>query len=178
MTYKPKRQTIIFFITLLVISTTILLSCEKEKIAKQKNVPELHHSVCPENSPPPPPIENTLFSSEKLKVVKKDNISTITLNLISDKVVDYQGFHQQIFRIETEGRKRKMYFALPTKYNMYWNDLKFISEKNNDSIILGFWKGKDYIKLYKIYSHKYDKENFGGGEIIIQATGSSTYTAI
>jgi hypothetical protein len=180
MAYKNTKHNLsaILYIIVLLLSETMLISCEEKNQTKLENKIDLHLSICPENAPAPPPIENTVLSSEKLNVANENGIATISINLIADKLVDYQGSHQQIFRIEVKGTDRKMLFALPTKYNTSWNNLAFNSEKKDDSITLGLWIEKKYIELYKIHAYKYQNKNFGSGEIIIHSIGSSTYTTI
>ena len=89
----------------------------------------------------------------------------LTVKLIADKNVDIEGLNQQIFKIDTKNkfRNQEFYFALPTKYNEYWNELKIY--KNKTVLNIGFENESNIYYLYNISLHKLEESNKGLIEI-------------
>lgn len=147
----------------------LLYSCQKEE--KQKKIKESEVHSCAKELQPPPPIENRILSSAKLEINEEKRKYFVTVNLVADKLVDFNGKDQQLYKIETtnKNRTRKLYFALPIDYNKYWNELKIFPDKENKILEIGF-KEKEISKtLYKLYEYKYDNEDFGNGLIEIKS---------
>lgn len=175
-----KRQLLnrLFIITILFLSL-LNESCKNvdeqkksEKSTKQTIVSKDHACICVKEGQPPPPFENTILSSAKLEINEENRKYFVTVNLIADKLVDFKGKDQQLYKIETtnKNRTRKLYFALPIDYNKYWNELKIFPDKENKILEIGF-KEKGISKtFYKIYGYKYENEDFGDGHIEIKSS--------
>ncbi|SHJ21414.1 hypothetical protein [Flavobacterium terrae] len=152
-----------------VLSILSLYSCHKEE--KQLEIKESEVHACAKNLQPPPPIENKILSSAKIEINEEKRKYFVTVNLAADKLVDYNGKDQQLYKIETtnKNRTRKLYFALPIDYNKYWNEIKIFPDKENKVLEIGF-KEKEITKtLYKLYAYKYYNEDFGDGHIVIKS---------
>jgi hypothetical protein len=173
-----KRQLLnrLFIITILFLSL-LNESCknvdEQKKSAKSTKtvVSKDDACICVKDVQHPPPFENTILSSAKLEISEEKRKYLVTVNLIADKLVDFKGKDQQLYKIETtnKNRTRKLYFALPIDYNKYWNELKIFPDKENKILEIGF-KQKEISKIfYKIYGYKYDNEDFGDGHIEIKS---------
>lgn len=156
------------FLIVFVLSILSLHSCHKEE--KQLGIKESEAHSCAKKIPPPP-IENKILSSAKLEINEEKRKYFVTVNLVADRLVDFNGKDQQLYKIETtnKNRTRKLYFALPIDYNKYWNDIKIFPDKENKILEIGF-KEKEISKaLYKLYGYKYENEDFGNGQIKIKS---------
>jgi hypothetical protein len=122
------------------------------------------------------------LSSQKLKIIEEKSTYFVTINLIADELIDYEGEHLQVYRIERkkEVKQCKMnqiyYFGLSARYNKIWQDLALFTE--GDQLCVGFKKKGKLIKLYRIYSYKYYNEKFGSGDIIIETFSNKGYKTI
>ena len=159
-----------FFITTVLI-IIFFSSCQKD-LKKTSKIEELKKCVCIVESKPPPPIEGKILSFSKLEITEENKKYFVTVKLIADKLVNYNGIDQQIFKIATNNKnqKKKFYFALPVNFNKYWNEMKIFTNKNNTILEIGF-KGMKISKIfYKLYSYKYVNEDFGDGNIVVKST--------
>ncbi|OXA70455.1 hypothetical protein B0A67_15680 [Flavobacterium aquidurense] len=174
-----KRQLLntIFLITVL-LSNLLNESCKNveeqkkpEKSTNQVISPKEHACINAKEEQLPPPDQNTILSSAKLEINEENRKYFVTINLIADKLVDFNGKDQQLYKIETtnKNRTRSLYFALPIAYNKYWNELKIFPDKENKILEIGFKEKGNSKTFYKIYGYKYENEDFGDGHIEIKS---------
>lgn len=144
-------------------------SCLKEE--KQLKIKDSKVHSCAKESQPPPPIENRILSSAKLEIKEEKRKYFVTVNLVADKLMDFNEKDLQIYKIETtnKNRTRKLFFALPVNYNKYWYELKIFPDKENKILEIGFKEIEISKTLYKLYGYKYYNEDFGNGLIEIKS---------
>jgi len=145
-----------------------LISCNRENKQNEKKS-KIESEKCAhidvKKNQSPPPLLNHILSTETITLKSKNHDFLLTVKLIADKNVDIEGLNQQIFKIDTKNkfRNQEFYFALPTKYNEYWNELKIY--KNKTVLNIGFENESNIYYLYNISLHKLEESNKGLIEI-------------
>ena len=159
-----------FWVCFLVSWTLLILtSCKQTVKPKPDKVVLQNKDTCYSGnmepiSPPPP--EKFVISTDSI-FHKEDNKSQLfTVSLISDKTVDIEGKHIQIFHIKAKNQdKSESYdFALPTKYNKYWGEFHIYKNIKTKTFDIGF-ENTDSNFVHLMYSIYLDTLPFNKGLI-------------
>lgn len=142
------------------ISCTLLFltSCQQTHKPKPTNVILQNRDTCHcGNVEPlrPPPPENFVISADSIFYKEDNKFQLFTVSLISDKTVDIEGKDIQIFQIKANnhGKKESLDFALPTKYNKYWQEFHIYKNVDKTTFNIGFENtDSNFVQLmYSVY---------------------------
>ena len=154
-------------ISVIFIFSILLVSCNTHNETRQVTK-TIDTCGCTDKILTPPPLPNTTVFADSLFVKDENKSYLFSVKLIADKTVDMGGEDLQIFRIKAENifSRKDFYFAFPTKFNHYWNDVTISKNRHKNTFNIGY---KDSSFFHSFYSISIDTLPFNKGLIVINS---------